>query len=177
MLESSLSSRTTVSGRIYGGGTTGVHGGVASTASIQGKIESETTEYQTILLKDNDGVEHIIKTVDMTIPTRAGHRLTLWRMGKDRWKRALNNSTEEDYTSERLDKVLFPKIFYFVFGFFFASWAMGDAGTSGGEFGIFFLMYWLVGLVVGLLPCYIVAGFRRRTLFKAIDKNSQQVPT
>ena len=168
VIDQNAGSHTEVTGKIYGGGT--ISPGTVS--PVQGKIETETTHFQTLYLLDDDGVEHVVQTIDLTVPCRAGHKLTVWRLGKSLWVKAFNHNTRESYTSDKLSKKMFPVIFYFIFGFWFAGWVMSDAGTDGAEFGIFFLMYWLVGLAIGVIPSKIIAWYRISVLNRSIKKNS-----
>ena len=83
-------SETEVTGQIYGGGTASAYGG---TNPVQGSIKSKTTRYQTVYLKDDGDSEHAAELVDLVVPCREGHRITLWRLGPNRWIKALNDGT------------------------------------------------------------------------------------
>jgi hypothetical protein len=166
------SSQTEVTGKIYGGGTTSVTGGISTNSPVQGKIESETTTFQTLYLQDDDGVERVVELVNMRVPNRSGHRITVWQLANGMCVRADNHNTQETYYNDAISSLMFPKIFYFIFGTVFASWAMSDATTDGMEFGIFWFMYLLVGLAVAVIPSKIIAWYRIHAVKKAIKKNS-----
>lgn len=172
VLESAAGVHQEVKGKIYGGGTAAVHGGTAVNSSVQGKIETETTHHQTIYLKSDDGIETVVDTVHMTVPIRDSHRLTLWRIGNDKWIKAYNHSTDQWYERTDMNKVLFPVFIYFLIGIIFPTLVMSDAGTSGMEYGIFWFMYFLLGLALALIPIAFIWRWRNRAIDKAIRKNS-----
>ncbi len=117
----------------------------------------------------------MVQLVDLEAPCRAGHTVTVWRLGRNRWIRAYNHNTQESYYYDDMLKLMYPKIFYFLFGIIFASWAMGDARTSGFEFGIFWLFYWLLGLAIGVLPSYAIAFWRDLSINRVIKKKSTAI--
>lgn len=153
-------SETTVSGKIYGGGTNTTYGTVAP---VQGKIESETTRYQTIYLQEDDGSEHAIELVDLVVPCREGHTLTLWRLGKDLWFQVRNQSTNQLYKYGKLKKRLYPKVAYFTIGILFGIYAV-DPNESG-LLALLFAI--LIGLAIATIPCGIIAWTRENAIFGA----------
>lgn len=159
-------SETTVSGKIYGGGTNSTYGTVAP---VQGTIESETTRYQTVFLRDDDGSEHAIELVDLLVPCREGHKLTLWRLGKDLWVQARNQSTNQVYRYGKLKKLLYPKVAYFTIGILFGIYAV-DLDKSG-LLGLLFAI--LVGLAIATIPCGLIAWMRERAIFEATGVQEQ----
>lgn len=158
-------SETAVSGKIYGGGTNSTYG---TTAPVQGEIKSTTTRYQTIFLKEDDGSEHVLELRDLVVPCREGHKLTLWRLGEDLWFHGKNETTNQAYTYDKLNKLLFPKITYFALGILFGIYA--TANHSGGNGGFFsFLFATLVGLAIAVIPCGIIAGLRKGAVLDATN--------
>lgn len=160
VLGATTRSETTVSGKIHGGGANSTYGTVAP---VQGKIESKTTRYQTIFLRDDDGCEHTIELVDLLVPCREGHKLTLWRLGKGPWIQARNQSTNQVYRYGKLNKMLYPKIAYFGIGILFGIYAV-DLDRSG-LLGL--LVAILVGLAIAMIPCGLIAWMREQAIFDA----------
>ncbi|MDZ7643354.1 MAG: hypothetical protein U5K76_03420 [Woeseiaceae bacterium] len=68
---------TEVSGQISGGGGAS-YGGTGYNAPVSGSVQSKTTRYQNIFLKDDDGVEHTIELVNFLVPCKEGQKLTLY---------------------------------------------------------------------------------------------------
>ena len=124
-------------------------------------------------MKGDDGIETVVNLVNMTVPVRDGHRVSLWRLGKNDWVKAHNHSTDDTYYNNVIEKILYPKIFYFLTAATIASVIMSDAGTSGVEFGMFWFMYFLVGCALAMIPCAVIWRWRRRAIDKAIAKNSR----
>lgn len=149
-------SETEVTGHAYGGRTDGTT-----------KIESKTTRYQTIYLKEDDGTEHAVELIDLVVPCREGHRLTLWRMGENLWFRVVNHDTGQDLTHGGLMKLMFPKGLYFTTGILLGLF-MVDAGRSGIMYLFALLFAILIGLVIALIPCGTVAWLRARALHEAV---------
>lgn len=94
-------SETEVSGSISGGGGMTVQGTGAS-APVSGRVESKTTRYQTIFLKEDDGDEHTIELVDFLVPCKEGQRLTMFvlKLGKNMFGphvHAFNHNARQHY--------------------------------------------------------------------------------
>lgn len=172
VLESSTSSKTEVTGSIYGGGTGAVHDGQQVNSNVRGEIKSETTDYQTIFIQGDDGIETAVNLENMTIPVRDGHRVILWRLGEDTWFKATNQSMDSTFEHGGIDKILYPKIFYFLFAGIFATYIMSDSTGSGIGFGMFWIMYFLVGLALAMIPCAFIWRWRKRAIDNAIAKKS-----
>ncbi|WP_260292783.1 hypothetical protein [Sedimenticola hydrogenitrophicus] len=158
-------SETEVSGKIYGGGTNSTYGTVAP---VQGEIKSETIRYQTIFLKEDDGTEHALELVDLVVPCREGHKVTLWRLGKDLWFQVHNQTTNQFYTYGKLKKLVYPKVAYFVLGILFGIYAV-DKNHTGGKYLLALLFAILIGLAIATIPCGIVAWMREKAIFGAAN--------
>ena len=165
VLSENTRSETEVSGKVYGGGTNSTYG---TTAPVQGKIESKTTRYQSIFLKDDDGAEHAVELVDLVVPCREGHRLTLWRLGDDLWFKAQNETTAQSYTYEKLSKLMYPKVTYFVFGILFGIYVV-DQDLEGGAYFMSFLFTTLIGFAIATIPCGMIASARKNAVLEATN--------
>ena len=158
---------------------TEVHGEIPSNQGpFAGRIETKTTRYQTIFLKDEDGGSHAVRLVDFVIPCREGHKLTVRGADKRLWFDVLNQSTGETFENgSGLAKYAFPDLV--VYG--------GTAGAAGltllallfseGGMGerIFFGL--IAGLIIGAVvfgllwvPGRIVASMRAAQMKSALKQ-------
>ena len=165
VLSENTRSETEVSGKIYGGGTNSTYG---TTAPVQGEIKSETTRFQTIYLKEDNGPEHAIELVDLVVPCREGHKLTLWRLGNSLWFQARNETTNQSYTYSKLKKLVYPKTIYFVLGILFGIYAV-DTNHTGGKYLLALLFAILIGLAIATIPCGIIAWMREKAILSATN--------
>jgi hypothetical protein len=162
-------SETEVTGHIYGGGTASTYGG---TMPVQGKIESKTTRYQTIYLQDEEGSEHAAELVNLVVPCREGHRLTLWRLGPRLWFQALNHTTGQTFTAKALWSVLSPKVFIGVLGTVLGLIFL-DSDTTGIMCCFSLVVSLLIGLVIAMIPGAIITFLRVRAVQRAVSQNTR----
>jgi hypothetical protein len=158
-------SETQVSGKIYGGGTNSTYG---TTAPVQGEIKSETIRYQTIFLKEDDGTEHAVELEDLVVPCREGHKLALWRLGEALWFQGKNETTNQTYAYNKLNRLLYPKVAYFAFGIVFGIYAV-DPNHTGGKYLLALIFATLIGLAIATIPCGIIAGKRKSAVLDATN--------
>lgn len=94
---------------------TEVHGEIPSNSGpFAGRVESKTTRYQTIYLKDEDGGQYAVQLVDFVIPCREGHKLTLRGADKKLWFDVTNHSTGQSFENgSGLSKYAFPDMVVF----------------------------------------------------------------
>lgn len=94
---------------------TEVHGEIPSNSGpFAGRIETKTTRYQTIYLKDDEGGQYAVKLVDFVIPCREGHKLTVRGADKRLWFDVKNHSTGEAFENGGgLAKYAFPDLVVF----------------------------------------------------------------
>lgn len=75
-----------------------------------GHISSRTTRYQTIYLKDDEGIEHATELVDMIVSCREGQLITLWGINGGWWFEGYNHTTRQSSTGNKtLGNFSFPK--------------------------------------------------------------------
>lgn len=166
---------TEVSGNISGGGGYS-SGGYGSNAPVSGSIESKTTRFQNIFLKDEDGDDHVIELVDFLIPCKEGQKLSLFivKSGENLrgpYFRAYNHNTREHYeNSKAVSSEMFPirKLLMATGGvgalFFLGGW-LGDQGSIGA--GIFSaIIAMLIGGIVFGIAGKIVAMLRGSSVRK-----------
>ena len=80
---------------------TSVSGHIPSANSnMAGSISSQTTRFQTIYFKGEDGKEHAAELVDLIIPCTEGHHLTLWGVNKGFWFEGKNHTTDQSANSK-----------------------------------------------------------------------------
>ncbi|MEZ5759375.1 MAG: hypothetical protein R3D86_14230 [Emcibacteraceae bacterium] len=163
VLSENTRSETEVSGKIYGGGTNSTYG---TTAPVQGKIESKTTRYQTIYLREDNGAEHAIELVDLVVGCREGHKLTLWRLGDNLWFQVENHTTNQTFRYNGFKKMMYPKVIYFVIGIIFGIYYV-DQSHTGGKYFLALIFSILFGLALATIPCGIIAWLREKAVFEA----------
>ncbi len=84
-----------------------VSSGAYDAVSQQRTVTSKTTRYQTIMLRKDDGTEHAVELKNMLLPCSAGQRVTLWRLGRGMWFRAVNHNTRQQVGNPDLGSELF----------------------------------------------------------------------
>lgn len=156
VLSENTRSETEVSGKVYG----------PNSLTPGGEIKSQTTRYQNIYLKEDDGAEHALELKDLVVACREGHKLTLWRLEDDLWFKGDNETTNQTYTYDKLKKLVYPKVLFFVFGILFGLY-VPDKNLTGGEYFFTVLFTTLVGLAIATIPCGIVAWMREKAIFDA----------
>lgn len=110
---------TEVTGNVSGGGGYS-SGGTGFTAPVSGSVQSKTTRYQNIYLKDEDGDDHTIDLVDFLVPCKEGHKVTFF-IAKSAGRAvgpyfyAYNHNTREHYAHDRaLRSELFPTMWFMI---------------------------------------------------------------
>lgn len=148
---------------------TEVRGEIPSNSGpFAGRIESKTTRYQTIYLKDDDGGKYAVELVDFVIPCREGHKLTVRGADKRLWFDVTNHSTGQAFEDGAgLAKYAFPNLVVFgaaigAAALTFLALLMSEGGL--GERLFFGVIAGLIlgGIVFGVLwvPGRIVASMR-----------------
>jgi len=94
VLSENTRSETSVSGSVTDGG--GGFGG-----GVHGTVSSNTTRYQTIYIKGDDDKEYAAELVDLIIPCREGHSLTLWGINQGWWFEGINHTTKQASKSKQ----------------------------------------------------------------------------
>ena len=159
---------TEVTGNVSGGSGFS-SGGTGFSNPVSGQIQSKTTRYQNIYLKDDDGDEHTIELVDFLVPCKEGHRVSLFvvKTGADRYGsffHAFNHNTRQHYDhAKSLRQHLFPMKWVAIAlavigGLSFLSF-LADSGTSfWGAIGLTIVVLlitggvgWVVGSIIGAL--------------------------
>ncbi len=161
VLDEKTRTESKVEGSISGGGSVG--GANSPVTSVHGKISTETTNYQTIFLKDGGGSEHVVEFKNFIVSCRPENILTLWGLyNGDVWFHVVNESTGKAYTNK---KVFYQYVFpVFIF---LAILIITAAGAS---------LIWETNIVfsaiVGLFPALIVGIvltiLRKRKILKNI---------
>ncbi|MCR9261048.1 MAG: hypothetical protein NXH95_15090 [Pseudomonadaceae bacterium] len=186
-------SETEVNGSISGGGSYGTSG---YNAPVSGSISSTTTNYQDIYLRDEEGIEHLIQTVDFLVPCQPGQHLTFFLAipGKSEYGKyfqVFNHNTRNTYTHNKyLRQVMFPRfssglvvallgLLFFSMAFFSDDKGFGESLFIGG-FGaaIGGLLMWLVGSIVAALRASRVrsdAKFKQAVQTLAADPQPNQL--
>lgn len=151
---------------------------VSSTSDGQGKggqkVRSHTTRYQTIYLKGDDGTEHAAELVDLIIPCREGHSLTLWGINQGSWFEGINHTTKQAYKSKKtLNKFTFPMktVNWALLPVFVLLW-MRFAGVFTGNIEGIYVLWGFIGafLCLGivyplfLIPAKIVSVIRSKQI-------------
>ncbi|MBI1366662.1 MAG: hypothetical protein GC153_11995 [Alphaproteobacteria bacterium] len=148
---------------------TEVRGEIPSNSGpFPGRVESKTTRYQTIYLKDEDGGQYAVELVDFVIPCREGHKLTVRGADKRKWFDVTNHSTGQSFEDGRgLAKYAFPDLVVFGGAFGAAALTLLAMLMSEGGFGERFFVGVVGGLIVGAVvfgllwaPSRIVASMR-----------------
>ena len=120
-----------------------------------GRIESKTTRYQTIHIKEDDGGRFPVETVNFVIPCIEGHKLTVRGADKRMWFDVVNHTTGQTFQNgPGLAKYAFPDLVVF--------------GGAGGVAALVFLILMFspggfaerlfFGLVAGLISGGVVFG-------------------
>ena len=168
---------TEVTGSVSGGGGYSV-GGHGSTAPVSGSVESKTTRFQNIFLKDEDGDDHVIELVDFLIPCKEGQKLSLFivKSGdnlRGPYFRAYNHNTREHYENTKaVSSEMFPmrKLVMAIGGvgvLFFLAGVFGDQGGIGAGIG---------GAIVGMLISGIVFGIAGKIVAMIRGSNVRKNP-
>lgn len=139
-----------------------------------GRIESKTTRYQTIYLKDDDGGQYAVELVDFVIPCRAGHKLTVRGEDKRMWFDVTNHSTGQSFENgSGLAKYAFPDLIVFggaagAAGLVLLVIMLGEGGLGervflgligGGIVGaIVFGVLWVIGRIVASMRAAQIRG-------------------
>jgi len=143
-----------------------ISGGQNRMSGVQGTISSKTTRFQTIYLKDDSGSEHAVELVDLIVPCREGHELTLWGINDGWWFKGVNHTTNKEIFSKSvIEKFAMPhkmiKRVTIIFGVFlflaFAGILTGDIsglrvlwGAIGAIFfgSLFYIFMHIPGIIV-----------------------------
>ena len=163
-------SETEVSGNISGGGSYGN----GYNAPVQGNVTSKTTNHQDIFLTDDDGVEHLIQTVDFLIPCREGQRATFYFVNSGNaangsYFSVYNHNSRESYDHNKaLRKEMFPWLAFFitVAVFTLPGFLGGFSGPDGG-FGLALFsgaIFAAVGAAVAGIAGSVVGALRASTV-------------
>jgi hypothetical protein len=157
---------TEVTGSVSGGGGFS-HSGSGFNNPVSGSIQSKTTRYQNIYLKDEDGDEHTIELVNFVVPCKQGHKLTFFivRSGDNKlgpYFQAFNHSTRQHYEYYKaVRSEMFPTRWFMialgVIGtLIFLSSLAGSDSTFGGAILVtvfslllFGAVFWVAGSVLG----------------------------
>ena len=151
---------TEVKGNISGGGGYS-SGGYGSSNPVSGSIESKTTRFQNIFLKDEDGDDHVIELVDFLIPCKEGQKLSLFivKSGgslRGPYFRAYNHNTREHYENTKaVSSEMFPmrKLVMATGGvgvLFFLGGLFGDGGGFGNGLLSALIAMVVSGIVFGI---------------------------
>lgn len=106
-------SETEVTGNISGGGGYSSNGSGFNNP-VSGSVQSKTTRYQNIFLKDEDGDDHAVELVDFLIPCKEGQKLTLFLVkSQDNlygpYFQAYNHNTRQHYENAKaVSSEMFP---------------------------------------------------------------------
>lgn len=159
---------TEVTGSVSGGGGYS-SGGTGYTAPVSGSVQSKTTRYQNIYLKDLDGDEHTIDLVDFLVPCKDGHKVTFFiakSQGRNAgpYFHAYNHNTRQHYACDKaLRSELFPTRWVMIglgiIGIFgFLSNVSASDSTVGGSLVltlvlmlIFGGVFWVLGSILGAI--------------------------
>ncbi len=173
-------SETEVTGSVSGGGGFS-SGGTGFTNPVSGSIQSKTTNYQNVYLKDEEGDEHTIELVDFLVPCKQGHKVSFFvvKTGTDRYGaifHAYNFNTRQHYDhAKSLRSHLFPTKWFMIAlaaigGISFLT-LLGDSQTSfWGAIGLTIVVLliaggilWVAGSILGALRA---AAVRRNPAFR-----------
>jgi hypothetical protein len=148
---------TEVSGNISGGGGYS-SGGYGSSNPVSGSIESKTTRFQNIFLKDEDGDDHVIELVDFLVPCKAGQMLSLFIVKSGHnlrgpYFRAYNHNTREHYENPKaVSSEMFPiRKLVMATGGLAALFFLGGLFGNGGGFGNGLLSALIAAVVGGII--------------------------
>ena len=171
---------TEVTGSVSGGGGFS-SGGTGFNNPVSGNIQSKTTHFQNIYLKDEDGDEHTIDLVNFLVPCKEGHKLTFFiaKCGNNQvgpYFQAYNHNTREHYESGKaLRSEMFPAR-WFIIGLGVVALVMflmslGSTETLIGAIALTLFttlilggVLWVVGAIIGSLRARSV---RNNPQFKA----------
>lgn len=167
-------SETEVTGSISGGGGMSYQG-TGGNAPVSGRIESKTTRFQNIFLKEDDGTEHTVELVNFLVPCNSSQRLTLFGVthGNNEygsWFRAYNHNSRNHYEHMKaLRDEMFPRLSFrialaviAVLTFFSAN------GEPGASLGSTLFLTLIVGLIAAGILFVIgsIIGFIRATIVR-----------
>jgi hypothetical protein len=161
VLSTDTRSETEVSGQISGGGGYS-SGGTGSNLPVSGSVQSKTTRFQNIFLKDGDGDEHTIELENFLVPCKEDHKLTLFivKSGNNLrgpYYRAYNHNTREHYENAKaVSSEMFPWREFIIGtgGIGALGFLMGlfDSGTTfGGAVLVAIVTMVIVGIVLGVV--------------------------
>ncbi|GEM_PF-2203477 len=135
-------SETETSGTISGGHGMNV-GGTGASSPVRGSIETKTTRFQSLFLKDDAGKEHSIELVNYLVPCREGHKLTLLSLhtgsnSAGRYIHAYNHNTDQHVENDgAAAKSMFPMLMLLaavaLLGFFVFRSVSADPNNDGFE--------------------------------------------
>ena len=169
-------SETEVSGTVSGG---------HSNLPVSGNVQSKTTNYQNVFLKDDDGDTHTIELVNFLVPCTAGHKLTFFvlKTGGSEYGEffeAYNHDTRQHYEHyKNARSELFPWKWVFiavgVIGVLtFLNYVFDSQSTFGGAIMLTIvaviiagLVFWAAGSALGFVRAMNVKGNTDFKQFKA----------
>lgn len=155
---------------------TGTVSGGHSNLPVSGNVQSKTTNYQNVYLKDEDGDTHTIELVDFLVPCTAGHTLTFFLLKSDgrlygEYFAAYNHDTRQHYEHyKNARSEMFPwKWLFIAIGVVgvltFLSYVFDSQSTFGAAILLTIVAMviagiglWLAGLVLGFLRSLSVKG-------------------
>ncbi len=168
---------TEVSGSISGGGGGGAYMG-GHTRPVKGNVSSETTTFQTIFVKEENGKETVVKFKDFTFPCKEGHKVTLFAVNENNQEngyfKCYNHNTAENYTlNKAINDYMFPWFIMMGAGFVvFGPFVIGDFLAGEKDFIVLVVSFVFLALItaaVMYIPSKIFAKMRAVAVTKNAD--------
>jgi len=168
-------SETEVTGNVSGGGGYS-SGGSGYNNPVSGSIQSKTTRYQNIFLKDEEGDDHVIELVNFLIACKEGQKLTLFIVkSKDSlygpYFQAYNHNTRQNYeNSKAVSSEMFPfrKVLMATGGLAALFFLIGLTGGFGNA-----ILAAIIGAVIGGIVFWIVGKIIGALRASAVRKNPE----